>query len=98
MTMVAEPSGTLGRMPVISRFLGISISMYFVEHGIPHFHAAYGEYEVSVEVQSGTVRGSFPPRALQHVLEWAGLHKRELAANWERARRGDPLESIPPLE
>ena len=33
---------TLCRMPVISRFLGISISMHFVEHGVPHFHTAYG--------------------------------------------------------
>jgi len=91
-------SGTLCRMPVISRFLGISISMHFVEHGVPHFHAAYGEYEVSVEVQSGVVRGRFPPRALQHVLEWATLRRSELVANWERARRGESLEPVAPLE
>ena len=26
-------------MPVVSRFYGISIKMYFREHGVPHFHA-----------------------------------------------------------
>ena len=32
-------------MPVIARFYGIIIKMYFSqsEHGIPHFQAIYGE-------------------------------------------------------
>ena len=29
-------------MPEISRFLGITISIYYKEHGSPHFHAKYG--------------------------------------------------------
>lgn len=28
-------------MPVITRFYGIVIRMYFREHGVPHFHAVY---------------------------------------------------------
>ena len=33
-------------MPVISRFYGLVIKMYFgaSEHNPPHFHVAYGEY------------------------------------------------------
>ncbi len=31
-------------MPIIARFYGIIIKMYFKDHGIPHFHALYGEY------------------------------------------------------
>ena len=31
-------------MPVIARFYGILIKMYFREHGVPHFHAIYGEF------------------------------------------------------
>ena len=33
-------------MPVIARFYGILIKMYFSqsEHGVPHFHAVYGEF------------------------------------------------------
>jgi hypothetical protein len=85
-------------MPEISRFLGIVIGMFFNEHGLPHFHAVYGEYKVTVEIESGQVRGEFPPRALRLVLEWAELHKRELFEDWERARRRQPLERIPPLE
>ena len=36
-------------MPEISRFLGIVITMYYREHGPAHFHAIYGEFEVTVE-------------------------------------------------
>jgi hypothetical protein len=38
-----------------------------------------------------------PRRALALVEEWAALHKDELAANWERARRDEPLELIDAL-
>ena len=85
-------------MPEISRFLGIVIGMFFNEHGLPHFHAVYGEYKITVEIESGNVRGEFPPRALRLVLEWAELHKQELFEDWERARQRQPLERIPPLE
>jgi hypothetical protein len=85
-------------MPEISRFLGIVIGMFFNEHGPPHFHAVYGEYKITVEIESGHVRGWFPPRALRLVLEWASLHRQELVANWEQARRREPLTRIEPLE
>ena len=32
------------------------------------------------------------------VVEWASLHREALLENWERARRGEPLRPIPPLE
>jgi hypothetical protein len=85
-------------MPEISRFLGIVIGIFYSEHGVAHFHAVYGEYEVSVEVESGTIHGKFPPRALRLVLEWANLHKQELIDNWQLARQGQPLNRIAPLE
>ena len=31
-------------MPVISRFLGIIISMFWNDHAPPHFHAKYSEF------------------------------------------------------
>lgn len=85
-------------MPEISRFLGIVIGMFFNEHGPPHFHAVYGEHKVTVEIESGHVAGEFPKRALRLVLEWASLHRQELLANWERARRRETLTRIEPLE
>lgn len=85
-------------MPEISRFLGIVIGMFYNEHGVAHFHAVYGEHEVCIEVETGTVHGQFPTRALRLVLEWAALHKEQLLEDWQLARRGEPLKPIAPLE
>ncbi len=85
-------------MPEISRFLGIVIGMFYSEHGVAHFHAVYGEHEISVEIESGTIHGEFPERALRLVLEWANLHKQELIENWQLARQGQPLKRVAPLE
>lgn len=85
-------------MPEISRFLGISIRMYYRDHAPAHFHAAYREYEITVDIDSGLVVGSFPRRALTAVLEWYTLHHAELAHNWELVRQEQPLNPIQPLE
>lgn len=85
-------------MPIISRFLGITICLYWNDHLPPHYHAKYGEYEIIVEINTGVVSGSFPKRALRHVLEWHDLHQSELMANWQLCRRQEEPKSIVPLE
>lgn len=85
-------------MPEISRFLGIIIRMYFRDHAPAHFHAEYGEYEITVDIETGVFTGKFPRRALSAVMEWHQLHKGELKANWEAARNRKPLSKIEPLE
>lgn len=85
-------------MPEISRFLGIIIRMYFRDHAPAHFHAEYGEYEITVDIETGVITGKFPRRALNAVMEWHQLHKDELVANWEAARNRKPLSKIEPLE
>ncbi|HEX4415973.1 MAG TPA: DUF4160 domain-containing protein [Lacipirellulaceae bacterium] len=85
-------------MPEISRFLGVVIRMYYRDHAPPHFHAAYGEFEITVEIETGAISGRFPRRAQAAVLEWNELHRDELLADWDRAREERPLERIEPLE
>jgi len=85
-------------MPEISRFLGIVIQMYYSEHGRPHFHAKYGSYRITVEIDSGLIQGSFPRRALSAVMDWYVAHIDELRDNWNRARSDQPLTWIEPLE
>src|SRR5438046_2243574 len=85
-------------VPEVSRFLGIVIGMFYSEHGVPHFHAVYGEHEASIEIETRFVHGSLPPRTLRLVLEWAELHRAELLEDWQLARRGEPLKRIAPLE
>ncbi|MDQ3775075.1 MAG: DUF4160 domain-containing protein [Pseudomonadota bacterium] len=85
-------------MPIVSRFLGIVISMYWNDHSPPHFHAKYGSYEIEVGIETGIVEGKFPRRALQHVLEWYEVHKQELLDDWLLCREGKPPKRIAPLE
>jgi hypothetical protein len=85
-------------VPEISRFLGIVIAMYYNDHAPPHFHAKYGDFEITVEIATGTVNGNFPKRALKLVDEWRELHRAELQADWELARARRPLTRIAPLE
>lgn len=85
-------------MPSISRFFGIEISMFFNEHGRPHFHADYAEHSASFAIDTLEVlQGALPSRQLRLVRRWAALHRDELLTNWNRARSGLPLTAIAPL-
>jgi hypothetical protein len=70
--------------------------MYWNEaaHARPHVHARYAGQAASVDFAGAVIAGSLPRRALALVAEWAALHESEPAANWERARREEPLEPI----
>ncbi len=85
-------------MPELSRFLGIIIYMLYNDHAPPHFHAEYGEYRVTVEIETGVVEGKFPRRALGAVLEWYEIYKERLREDWELASKHETLKKIPPLE
>ena len=86
-------------MPRIAEFYGIVIGMYYDDHGVPHFHAAYGEDEASIGIDSATLLGGeLPARALRLVLEWARLHREELIEDWSLARDRKPLRRIDPLD
>lgn len=58
-------------MPVIARFYGILIKMFFREHGVPHFHAIYAELNGVFDVTTlEMIEGDLPPRAQRLVLDW----------------------------
>ena len=84
-------------MPQISYFYGIYIFMNFYDHNPAHFHAWYGDHKVSIGISDGTVHGNMPRRALKFIFEWLDIHKEELLTNWEKAKNGDPLDKIEPL-
>jgi len=63
-------------MPTISAFYGILIRMFFNDHAPPHFHARYGEFEATIDINSLEVlQGGLPDRAFRIVQEWAMIHK-----------------------
>ena len=86
-------------MPRISAFYGIVIYMYWNEkdHPVAHFHAYHAGRRASVSMDGEVLAGRLEPRALQVVREWAKLRQDEILANWERARRNEPLHGIEPL-
>ena len=84
-------------MPVLSRFYGITIRMYFLqsEHNPPHIHAIYGEDVAAIDFMTGEViDGDLPQKALSLVREWVGIHKETLQEIWETQQ----FIKIPPLE
>jgi len=84
-------------MPVISRFYGIAVFMNYREHEPPHFHAAYQDQEVSIEIKTGIVEGKMTKRALRMLFEWMEQHQDELLKDWDLARNRKPLQPIVPL-
>ena len=73
--------------------------MYYQDHAPPHFHAIYAEYEAEIAIGTGEIlQGTLPRRARRMVQEWAESYRLELEDDWERARAGEPLNQIEPLE
>jgi len=85
-------------MPIISRFFGIVIYMYWKDHAPPHFHAKYGDDEIVVEIGTGNVSGYMSNRAIKLIQEWRQLHKDELLKDWKLAEQKKALFAIDPLE
>lgn len=85
-------------MPTISVFYGIVIRMYFNDHAPPHFHARYGEFEATIEIEDlAILEGQLPARALELVKTWAAAHQVDLAADWEHCRAKRMPARIDPL-
>jgi hypothetical protein len=87
-------------MPTVSRFFGITIRMYYDEHGHQraHFHATVGEHEAVFDAETGDLLvGEIPTNKNKLVEAWAEIHKREILANWRRMKSGDRPRKIDPL-
>ena len=72
--------------------------MYFPDHNPPHFHVRYNEFPALIDISTGKITGSMTKRALELVYKWMDLHKDELWENWRRMEKGEPMNTIKPLE
>jgi hypothetical protein len=69
--------------------------MYFKEHGIPHFHALYAEYNGVFEIDSlEMIEGDLPNRAQRMVKELDELYKDDLLEMWKTQE----FKKLPGLE
>ena len=86
-------------MPEISRFLGISIYMYFTDHNPPHIHVRYNNFRAIFSVRNcNLMEGTMTKRAILLVKEWMVLHQHELYENWESLQWTGKYKKIQPLE
>ncbi len=84
-------------MPVISRFYGIIIRMYFLqsEHNPPHIHAIYNDDVAAIDFMTGKLlEGHLPTKAMNMVQEWIAIHRDELKTIWETQE----FKNLAPLE
>lgn len=84
-------------MPILSRFYGIIIRMYFLqsEHNPPHIHAIYNEDVAAIDFMTGEViEGFLPPKALNMVKEWVAINRKDLKTIWDTQE----FKQLPPLE
>ena len=85
-------------MPELSRFLGMTIAMYFKDHNPPHFHVLYNEYDAAINIMTlSVIDGKIPPRILGLALEWAEIHKEELMEDWDLIQKTGKFNKIQPL-
>ena len=85
-------------MPEISRFYGIIVYMFFQDHSPPHFHVKYQNFEATVNIEDGIIKGEIPRRALRLIYEWLDMHQEELIENWRLSEQRKPLNKIEPLK
>ena len=84
-------------MPVISRFYGMVVKMYFLssEHNPPHIHVVYGEYLGVLDIRTTKMfEGDLPSKALKIAQEWTAIHSCELLKMWETQN----IFELPPIE
>lgn len=57
-------------MPIISRFFGIIIAIYWDDHAPPHFHAKYSGDEAVIDIKTGEIlKGSLSRRTFGRRME-----------------------------
>lgn len=88
-------------MPIISKFYGIIIRMYFKDnkqHKFPHIHAFYAGAEAIFDFEGKIIEGKIPIRKQKIVEAWIIIHKKELEELWKKAINGEGYFKIKPLK
>jgi hypothetical protein len=81
----AGRGGSMGGVPTISRFFGISIAMFFDDHGPPHFHARHAQGNAKAQIDSLEVIGQQPPSPPTQIAR--GSCRRHLSATASHSER-----------
>ena len=83
------------KMPEISRFFGIRITMFFEEHNPPHFHARYQGFKAVYSINDcERMQGSMPTKVENIIVSWAKQYRNELEENWKSMKKGGTFKKI----
>ncbi len=53
-------------------------------HSVPHVHATYGEYSISIAIEDGRIlSGNLPKKHEKTASMWVLAHKEELLSSWK---------------
>ena len=84
-------------MPVISRFFGMVVKMYFIdsEHNPPHVHIIHEDTVGMIAIKDGKMlNGDLSFRALKLAQEWVSMNREVLLEMWETQN----IHSLPPIK
>ena len=89
-------------MPILSRFYGIVIRMYFYDdrqHHEPHVHAEHAGEQAVFGIGGGEMlAGRLPSGKARLMQAWIEIHREELLADWQLAVNGEEMFKIEPLK
>ena len=78
-------------MPIISKFYGITIRMYFrdnKQHNLPHMHVNYNEYRAIFDLNGNIIEGQIPKSQQKIIQAWIEIHNKELNDLWNLLLQG----------
>lgn len=84
-------------MPIIAKFYGIVLKMYFKqrEHNPPHLHATYGECDGVFRLSDGEmIEGNLSLKEREMVTRFIKYYTLKLVVMWESQN----YEMLPPIE
>ncbi|MBT4525284.1 MAG: DUF4160 domain-containing protein [Deltaproteobacteria bacterium] len=86
-------------MPIISRFFGIIVRMYYDEHNPPHIHVEYQNNKAVIDFNGNILKGDLKSRtATRLIREWIDIHFKDLDEDWNLAQSGKEVHEIKPLD
>jgi len=86
-------------MPIITKFFGIILRMFYDEHNPPHLHAEYQKKKAVFDFYGNIIKGNLESRtATKLIREWIDIHIKELEEDWKLARQGKTINEIEPLK
>lgn len=69
----------------VGGYNGIKFVVHTMEknHVIPHIHAEYGKYNISIEIDSQRIlAGNLPAKQQKFAQQWVKEHRGELLSKW----------------